>query len=115
LEGGGACEGWVREISTCRGGRTAIYINFSVFWLALMPLLLNSLTCRSLTENTRASYPIHYIKNAHIPCIGGHPSNIILLCCDAFGEFLAQAVRDMTAALKGSPDAHNGDDVLGGW
>jgi hypothetical protein len=42
---------------------------------------------RSLTENTRASYPIHYIKNAHIPCIGGHPRNIILLCCDAFGEW----------------------------
>eukprot|EP00878_Enallax_costatus_P000932 GHUV01001062.1.p1 GENE.GHUV01001062.1~~GHUV01001062.1.p1 ORF type:complete len:591 (+),score=127.90 GHUV01001062.1:65-1837(+) len=39
----------------------------------------------SVTENTRASYPIHYIKNAHIPCIGGHPRNIILLCCDAFG------------------------------
>jgi hypothetical protein len=38
-----------------------------------------------VTENTRASYPIHYIRNAHIPCIGGHPRNIILLCCDAFG------------------------------
>ncbi|WIA44312.1 hypothetical protein OEZ86_007107 [Tetradesmus obliquus] len=39
----------------------------------------------SVTENTRASYPIHYIRNAKIPCIGGHPRNIILLCCDAFG------------------------------
>jgi phosphoenolpyruvate carboxykinase (ATP) len=38
-----------------------------------------------VTENTRASYPIHYIRNAHIPCSGGHPRNIILLCCDAFG------------------------------
>ncbi|KAL6747533.1 phosphoenolpyruvate carboxykinase, splice variant [Haematococcus lacustris] len=38
-----------------------------------------------LTENTRASYPIDYISNARIPCIGPHPKNIILLCCDAFG------------------------------
>jgi phosphoenolpyruvate carboxykinase (ATP) len=40
---------------------------------------------KSLTENTRASYPIEYIPNAKIPCVGGHPENIILLTCDAFG------------------------------
>ncbi|GAB4820350.1 hypothetical protein N2152v2_007396 [Parachlorella kessleri] len=39
----------------------------------------------SITENTRASYPIEYISNAKIPCVGGHPRNIIMLCCDAFG------------------------------
>ena len=39
----------------------------------------------SITENTRASYPIEYIENAKIPCVGGHPKNIILLTCDAFG------------------------------
>lgn len=39
----------------------------------------------TLTENTRASYPIEYIQNAKIPCIAGHPKNIILLCCDARG------------------------------
>ncbi len=39
----------------------------------------------SLTENTRASYPIEYINNAKIPCLGGHPQNIIFLTCDAFG------------------------------
>ena len=38
-----------------------------------------------LTENTRASYPIEYIPNAKIPCLAGHPKNIILLTCDAFG------------------------------
>lgn len=31
------------------------------------------------------SYPIDYIANARIPCVGPHPKNIILLCCDAFG------------------------------
>src|SRR5690349_12431745 len=38
-----------------------------------------------LTENTRASYPIEFIPNAKIPCVGGHPRNVLLLACDAFG------------------------------
>ncbi|CAK7355974.1 unnamed protein product [Dovyalis caffra] len=40
---------------------------------------------RSVTENTRASYPIEHISNAKIPCVGPHPKNVILLACDAFG------------------------------
>ena len=39
----------------------------------------------SITQNTRASYPIEFIPNAKIPCMGGHPKNIILLTADAFG------------------------------
>jgi phosphoenolpyruvate carboxykinase (ATP) len=39
----------------------------------------------SLTENTRAAYPIEYIPNAKIPCMAGHPKNVIFLACDAFG------------------------------
>jgi len=39
----------------------------------------------SLTQNTRTSYPIEYIPNAKIPCVAGHPKNIIFLTCDAFG------------------------------
>ncbi len=39
----------------------------------------------SLTQNTRASYPIEFIDNAKIPGLGGHPKNIILLTADAFG------------------------------
>jgi phosphoenolpyruvate carboxykinase (ATP) len=38
-----------------------------------------------VTENTRASYPIEYIPNVEIPCVGGHPKNIIFLAADAFG------------------------------
>jgi len=40
---------------------------------------------KTLTENTRCAYPIDFIPNARIPCIAGHPKNIILLTCDAFG------------------------------
>ncbi|MEM8738696.1 MAG: phosphoenolpyruvate carboxykinase (ATP) [Planctomycetota bacterium] len=39
----------------------------------------------SITQNTRGAYPIDYIENARIPCIAGHPSDIIFLTCDAFG------------------------------
>ena len=39
----------------------------------------------SLTENTRASYPLDYISNAVPEKMGGHPKNIILLTCDASG------------------------------
>ncbi len=39
----------------------------------------------SITQNTRASYPIHYIPNAVIPGRGDHPQNVIFLTADAFG------------------------------
>ncbi len=39
----------------------------------------------TLTENTRASYPLSYIGNAVKEKRGGHPKNIILLTCDAQG------------------------------
>jgi len=42
-------------------------------------------TDTSKTENTRASYPIEFIDNAKIPCVGGHPDNVVFLTCDAFG------------------------------
>lgn len=39
----------------------------------------------SLTENTRVSYPLHYISNALEPSVGGIPKNIFFLTCDAYG------------------------------
>ncbi|NNC62325.1 MAG: phosphoenolpyruvate carboxykinase (ATP) [Eudoraea sp.] len=42
-------------------------------------------TDTSITQNTRASYPIDFIENVQIPCVAGHPENIIFLTCDAFG------------------------------
>jgi phosphoenolpyruvate carboxykinase (ATP) len=42
-------------------------------------------TDTSITENTRGAYPIEFIKNARIPCVAGHPTDVIFLTCDAFG------------------------------
>ncbi|WP_276132580.1 phosphoenolpyruvate carboxykinase (ATP) [Polluticoccus soli] len=39
----------------------------------------------SITENTRAAYPIYHIPNAKEPSFGGDPKNIFFLTCDAFG------------------------------
>jgi phosphoenolpyruvate carboxykinase (ATP) len=39
----------------------------------------------SLTENTRASYPISHIPNATPTGDGDHPKNVIMLTCDAYG------------------------------
>jgi phosphoenolpyruvate carboxykinase (ATP) len=39
----------------------------------------------SITENTRASYPLEYIDNALAEKRGGHPKHIVLLTCDASG------------------------------
>jgi phosphoenolpyruvate carboxykinase (ATP) len=39
----------------------------------------------SLTENTRAGYPLTHIKNIVPSGTAGHPANIIMLTCDAYG------------------------------
>ncbi len=43
------------------------------------------LNSEAKTENTRAAYPLTYIKNHNARGMGGHPKNIVMLCADAFG------------------------------
>lgn len=40
---------------------------------------------KSITENTRVSYPLHFISNALNPAVAGLPKNIFFLTCDATG------------------------------
>jgi phosphoenolpyruvate carboxykinase (ATP) len=40
---------------------------------------------KGITENTRVSYPLHFISNAMEPSIGGLPKNLFFLTCDAYG------------------------------
>lgn len=42
-------------------------------------------TDTSITQNTRGAYPIEFIRNARIPCVADHPTDVIFLTCDAFG------------------------------
>ena len=40
---------------------------------------------KAITENTRVSYPLHFINNAIEPSVGDIPNNIFFLTCDAYG------------------------------
>ncbi len=53
----------------------------------------------TITENTRASYPLEFIENAHLEKRGSHPKNILLLTCDASGVMPPIARLTPTQAL----------------
>lgn len=53
----------------------------------------------SLTENTRASYPLDFIENAVPEKKGSHPRNIIFLTCDASGVIPPIARLSVAQAL----------------
>ena len=54
---------------------------------------------KSLTENTRAGYPIDYIENAKIPGVRGIPKVIIFLTADAFGVLPPISRLDKNSAM----------------
>jgi phosphoenolpyruvate carboxykinase (ATP) len=39
----------------------------------------------SITDNMRCAYPLEAISNASKTSLGGHPKNVIMLTCDAYG------------------------------
>ena len=53
----------------------------------------------SLTENTRASYPVEHIASAAIPGVGGLPNTVIFLTADAFGVLPPISRLDKDAAM----------------
>ncbi len=53
----------------------------------------------TITKNTRASYPIEYIDDVQIPCVGPHPKDVIFLTADAFGVLPPVAKLDANQAM----------------
>jgi phosphoenolpyruvate carboxykinase (ATP) len=39
----------------------------------------------TVTENTRATYPVEHIRSRVASGVGGHPRHVVFLTCDAFG------------------------------
>ena len=68
-----------------------IYRTTQMFGTVLENVVLDPATKKvrfadqSITENTRASYPLHYIKHYVEGGRGGHPKNVVFLTADAFG------------------------------
>ncbi|MEL7434920.1 MAG: phosphoenolpyruvate carboxykinase (ATP), partial [Chloroflexota bacterium] len=67
-----------------------IYATTQMFGTILENVRLNEyrvpdFTDTRYTQNTRCSYPIHYIPNASETGRAGHPQNVIFLTADAFG------------------------------
>ncbi len=85
----GGC--YAKAIRLSASGEPEIFAATRMFGTVLENVVLDPVTRAPdfdndrITENTRASYPIHFIPN-HLPSgMGGHPKNIIFLTADAFG------------------------------
>ncbi len=85
----GGCYAKIIRLSV--DGEPEIHATTQMFGTILENVVIDPVSRRvnlnddSITENTRASYPIHYIPN-HLPeGRAGHPSNIVFLTADAFG------------------------------
>jgi phosphoenolpyruvate carboxykinase (ATP) len=85
----GGC--YAKVINLSAEGEPDIYATTQMFGTILENVVLDAATSKvkfadqSITENTRASYPLSYIRN-HVPAgRGGHPKNVVFLCADAFG------------------------------
>lgn len=75
-------------------------------------------TGKSITENTRVSYPIYFLKNRMKPSVGNIPRNIFFLTCDAYGvlppisrltteQALYQFISGYTAKIAGTETGIN--------
>ena len=85
----GGC--YAKTINLSKEAEPEIYACTHKFGTVLENVILDPATRRidldddSLTENTRAGYPITHLDNIVPEGVGGHPKNLIMLTCDAFG------------------------------
>jgi phosphoenolpyruvate carboxykinase (ATP) len=84
----GGC--YAKVINLSAEGEPDIFRTTQMFGTILENVVLDPLKRvrfedQSITENTRASYPIHYIPNHVASGRGGHPRNVVFLTADAFG------------------------------
>ena len=85
----GGC--YAKVINLTPESEPEIYRTTQMFGTVLENVVLDTATKevrfadQSITENTRASYPLHYIRNFVEGGRGGHPKNVVFLTADAFG------------------------------
>ncbi|MEM8803767.1 MAG: phosphoenolpyruvate carboxykinase [Pseudomonadota bacterium] len=85
----GGC--YAKTINLSREAEPEIYDTCSMFGTVIENMVYDAETKEldfdddSLTANMRCAYPLNYISNASEDALGGHPKNLIMLTCDAFG------------------------------
>ena len=85
----GGC--YAKVINLSKESEPDIYATTQMFGTVLENVELDPLTkkvkfeSQKITENTRASYPLHYIANHVKSGRAGHPRNVVFLTADAFG------------------------------
>ncbi|HEX8317054.1 phosphoenolpyruvate carboxykinase (ATP) [Longimicrobium sp.] len=84
----GGC--YAKAIKLSPEGEPEIYATTRMFGTVLENLVMDEarrvdFDDISITENTRISYPLHYIHNYVPEARGGHPRNIVFLTADAYG------------------------------
>src|SRR6478672_8450299 len=84
----GGC--YAKAINLSAEGEPDIYRTTQMFGTILENVVLDAtkkvkFEDQSITENTRASYPLHYIPNYVASGRGTHPKNVVFLTADAFG------------------------------
>ncbi len=85
----GGC--YAKVINLSPKAEPEIYATITRFGTVLENVVLDPVTRMpdvddaSLTENTRACYPLDFIPNADEQGLAPHPKNVIMLTCDAFG------------------------------
>ena len=85
----GGC--YAKTINLSREAEPEIYATTSKFATVVENMVFDPDTLEldfansSLTENMRCAYPLEYISNASGTGLGGHPKNVIMLTCDAYG------------------------------
>jgi len=85
----GGC--YAKTINLSKEAEPDIYNTCSMFGTVVENMVYDPETLdldffdNSLTDNMRCAYPLHYIGNASETALGGHPKNVIMLTCDAYG------------------------------
>ena len=85
----GGC--YAKVINLSAKAEPEIYKTCSMFGTILENVVMDpdtrvlDLDNKSLTENTRASYPLSFIPNVEMSGVGGQPENVVMLTADAFG------------------------------
>ena len=85
----GGC--YAKTINLSREAEPEIYATTEKFGTVIENMVFDPETFdldfedNSITDNMRCAYPLDYISNASASSLGGHPKNVIMLTCDAYG------------------------------